>query len=395
MAGRQAEIQELQRVRGNPVIAFVTGDRNPISASIGDDAVRPLFDVLRGIGKVETLDVFLYSRGGGTEVPWRIASALRQYANEWNALVPYRANSAATLLALGADRIVLGPHGELGPIDPILSIQRAPGTPGQPGGLPQQDEISVEDVMAYFNFLKDQVGLTDQSTLAEGVGRLAERLDAVGLGSVYRIRSHIRDVAHRMLTSQKNPPSERAMETIIETLAERVYAHGHAIGINEASDIGLPVDVTAEDDEAAIWNLLCKYEQDLKLREPIDPIGCIQTNDRFVDNLVIAALEGESTLFEFQGTLDVRAVRQMPQTLNVALNLNPQLPPGLDPNQLPAAAQDMFQQLVNELLPIAQESVNEVLKAQAPVVGADIKFLGGRWTRILPPDFEPDGVSQD
>lgn len=69
MAGRQAEIQELQRVRGNPVIAFVTGDRNPITASIGDDAVRPLFDVLRGIGKVETLDVFLYSRGGGTEVP--------------------------------------------------------------------------------------------------------------------------------------------------------------------------------------------------------------------------------------------------------------------------------------------------------------------------------------
>ena len=394
MAGRQAEIQELQRVRGNPVIAFVTGDRHPITASIGDDAVRPLFDVLRGIGKVETLDVFLYSRGGGTEVPWRIASALRQYADKWNALVPYRANSAATLLALGADRIVLGPHGELGPIDPILKIQRAPGTPGQPGGLPQQDDISVEDVMAYFNFLKDQVGLTDQSTLAEGVGRLAERLDAVGLGSVYRIRSHIRDVAHRMLTSQQNPPSERAMETIVETLAERVYAHGHAIGINEARDIGLPVDAASEDEEAAIWSLLGKYEEDLKLREPIDPIECIQTNDKFVDDLVIAALEGESTCFEFQGTLDVRAIRQMPQTLNVALNLNPQLPAGLDPNQLPAEAQNMLQQLVNELLPIAHESVNEALTAQAPVIGADIKFLGSKWTRIPTPDLELSGAGR-
>ena len=242
--------------------------------------------------------------------------------------------------------------------------------------------------MAYFNFLKEQVGLTDQSTLAEGVGRLAERLDAVGLGSVYRIRSHIRDVAHRMLTSQQKPPGERAIETIVETLAERVYAHGHAIGINEARDIGLPVDAASEDEDAAIWSLLCKYEEDLKLREPIDPIESIQTNDRFVDNLVIAALEGESTRFEFRGTLDVQAVRQMPQTLNVALNLNPQLPPGLAPNQLPAAAQTMFQQLMNDLLPIAHESVNEALKSQAPIGGIDIKFLGGKWIQIVPPDLE-------
>jgi hypothetical protein len=30
------------------------------------------------------------------------------------------------------------------------------------------------------------------------------------------------------------------MGTIIETLAERVYAHGHAIGFQEAKDVGLP-----------------------------------------------------------------------------------------------------------------------------------------------------------
>lgn len=376
--GREKEIQELERVRGNPVIAYVTGDRGSISARIGEDVIRPLFDVLREIGRVETLDLFVYSQGGGTEVPWRIASALRQYAKNWNILVPFRANSAATLLALGADRIVLGPHGELGPIDPILSIERTPGAPGLPGSNPLQDSISVEDVMAYLGFVKEQVGLKDQSALAETVGRLADRLDAVELGSVYRTRSHIRDVAYRMLTSQQSPPKSRIIRAIVETLATRVYAHGHAIGINEARDIGLPVDAASRDEESAMWNLFCKYEEDLRLREPIDPIGIIQTQNRISDDLALAALESESTLFEFQGTLDVRAMRQMPPTLNVALNLNPQIPPNTSPNQIQA----MMQQLMNQLLPAAQQAVNDALESQSPIIGVDVKFLHAQWTQL-------------
>ena len=296
-------------------------------------------------------------------------------------MVPYRANSAATLLALGADKIVLGRHGELGPIDPTLTIQRQPGLPGQPGSAPFQDSISVEDVMSYFTFVKDQLGLTDQSALADSLGKLAERLDAVGLGSVYRTRSHIRDVAHRMLTSQQNPPNERTMEAIVETLATRVYAHGHAIGFREASDIGLPVEEATDDLDLAIWKLLRKYEDDLKLRKPIDPVASVDSEGRFEEEMAIAVVESSETLFELRGKLDVRANRQMPATLNVALNLNLQLPPDVEPANLPMELQQQLQQLQGNLLPIAQESVKEALRDQAPVINPDVKFLGGRWAR--------------
>ena len=70
-----------------------------------------IYEQLRRMGHVERLDVFLYSRGGAIDVPWRIATALRTAADEWNMLIPFRANSAATLLGLGADEIILGRQG--------------------------------------------------------------------------------------------------------------------------------------------------------------------------------------------------------------------------------------------------------------------------------------------
>lgn len=314
-------------------------------------------------------------------MPWRIASALRQAADTWSILIPFRANSAATLLALGADEILLGRHGELGPIDPILNIQRMVTNPGQPEGTPLQDTINVEDVMAFLRFVREQVGLTDQDALAASLGKLTERLDAVGLGSVFRTRSHIRDVAHRMLTSQKAPLSDRVMETIVETLAERVYAHGHAIGMGEAQDIGLPVAPAPDEVDALMWDLLGAYEDDLKLRVPLDPILAVAVTDHYTEAATIAVVESSEMVFEFSGQLEVKARRQMPPNLSVALNLNLQLPPGLQPAQLPAELQALLQQVQQAMLQEAQAAVQKAVAAQAPLVGLDVGLRGGRWTR--------------
>ncbi|WP_420634175.1 SDH family Clp fold serine proteinase [Candidatus Palauibacter sp.] len=70
-------------------------------------------------------------------------------------LIPFRANSAGTLIALGADRIVLTDEGELGPIDPKLDIRRMVQAPDSQGTF-VQDTISVEDVMAYVRFVGEQ-----------------------------------------------------------------------------------------------------------------------------------------------------------------------------------------------------------------------------------------------
>jgi hypothetical protein len=378
---RKELIQRLETLRGSRVIAYVTSDRQPATAQIGDDAVRQLFEHLRQVGHVDKLDFLIYSRGGAIDVPWRIVTSLRRSSDEWHALVPFRANSAATLIALGADTIVLGQQGELGPIDPILGIQRMVPQPGGGQGL-HQENIGVEDVMAYVRFITERAGLTDQEALSVGLSKLTDRMDAVALGNLYRTHQHIRDVARRLLQSRQEPATEQAMAAIIETLAERVYAHGHAIGLTDAKEIGLPVRAASDDEDDAMWSLLNEYESDLKLLDHIDPAVATANTDVFKEDGTIAVIESTWAALEFQGTIEIKAMRQIPQNLNLALNLSLQLPPGIDPSTLPGALQQAMQQAQQQLAQQAHQAVEDAMKKQAPLVGFDAGFRGGKWVKI-------------
>ncbi len=384
-ASRKAVIEQIEQQRSSRVLTYVTGDRAPTPAQIGDDAVRPIYNHLREIGKVPRLDLFVYSRGGAIDVPWRIISALRAAADEWNVLIPFRANSAATMIALGADNIILGRQGELGPIDPIMTIQRVvPGPPGQPP-MAFQDQINVEDIMAYVRFVRERAGLSDQEALTKGLGKLTDRLDAVTIGSAYRTHSHTRDVAQKILRSRKSPAPDQVINVIVETLAERVYAHGHAIGAQEATEIGLPVSPADATLDGLLWTLLREYEADLKLLEPIDPNQVVSASDEFGEDATIAVVESSWRVHSLAGQIHIRARRQMPQNVNVALNLNLQVPSpapgpaGQPPPQLQQALQALLQQLQPQILSQANQAVMDAMRKQAPVVALETKFIGARW----------------
>jgi len=44
------------------------------------------------------------------------------FTESFNVIVPNFANSAATMLAIGADKIIMGTNSELGPIDPQIAV---------------------------------------------------------------------------------------------------------------------------------------------------------------------------------------------------------------------------------------------------------------------------------
>lgn len=381
---RKKIIAEIEKARGSRVIAYVTGDRAPIPAQIGDDAVRPLYQHVREIGSDSKVDFFLYSKGGAIDVPWRIVSVLRRACKRWDVLVPFRANSAATLIALGADNIVMGAQAELGPIDPSMGVRRfVPGPGGQ--GTFVQDQISVEDVMAYVRFIQERGGLKEENAMAGALSKLSDRVDPVALGSVYRTHTHIRDVARRILLSRPKQAKKTTIEKIVNTLAERVYAHGHAIGVTEAQKIGLPVQPADPDLDQLLWQLLQSYEQDLKLLRPIDPATAVGSQDRYLEEATIALIEGVNAVDEFVGQIEIRAKRQMPPTLEVSLNLNIQLPPGIDLQGIPPNVQQLLQQLVQAaqqaVLQQAQQAVQQALQSQAPLLAAEAAFRDGRWER--------------
>ena len=84
------------------------------------DSINELTDQIQAIDgeEHEAIDLLIESIGGDALTSWRLISLLRTSFKKVNVLVPHSAFSAATLLALGADEIVMGRYGCLGPIDP-------------------------------------------------------------------------------------------------------------------------------------------------------------------------------------------------------------------------------------------------------------------------------------
>ena len=101
-------LKKIEKSRGSKAITYLTSDRQgPVNARVAMDIIPIISKQLRKIGKQDKIDLFLYSAGGDTMVPWRLVSMIREYCNKFSVLVPYKAHSAATMIALGADEIVM------------------------------------------------------------------------------------------------------------------------------------------------------------------------------------------------------------------------------------------------------------------------------------------------
>ena len=133
-------IEEIETARESKVICYLTSLKPNLAASMAEDAVRVFFDHLLLLQQrpIPKLDIFLCSNGGSGALPWRLISLFREFATKIGVLIPYRAYSAATMVALGADEIVMHPFAEMGPIDPTVSndfILQDRGHQRQRGGL--------------------------------------------------------------------------------------------------------------------------------------------------------------------------------------------------------------------------------------------------------------------
>lgn len=370
-------IAKIQEIRGSKVIAFVTGDRQPfavIGAAMAEDAVRPLYEHLLSVGKTQKIDLYLYSRGGDVSVPWRIVSMFREFCEEFSILVPYKAHSAATLISLGADKIIMGKKAELSPIDPTLRRMPIGGTSGPP------KEISVEDVNSYISFIKERANITDQAALAQMTSILANDLTPLILGGVNRQNSHIRLVARKIINSRKEKLEEARINAIIETLTERIFSHGHAIGRKEAQEIGLPVEEPDDNQEKVLWDLYLQYEELLKLAEPIDPMLVLgQKEEEHLGQVPLAIIESENKNHMYSMNVDLKRKRQIPTNPQINLNLSLNLPPDVRPETIPQQAQQLLQQMVNQIAQTLQQLIQQELNRQSPEIGIDFKVYGGKW----------------
>ena len=96
------------------------------SGSVCDNDVMALHEVLRALGSKQRLTLFVKSDGGSGMASLRMVHLLRRYARRLTVVAPLNCASAATMLALGADAIEMGPLSYLTAVDTSLEHDLSP-----------------------------------------------------------------------------------------------------------------------------------------------------------------------------------------------------------------------------------------------------------------------------
>jgi hypothetical protein len=256
---RTSLYSEIEAHRGHPLISYVTSKRDGAHAIMATDALPFLIEQLDLLPpNTRELDLLIVSYGGDPMVAWRIMSLIRQRVDKVYVLVPQSAYSAATMVALGADEIVMHPNSHLGPVDMQIMM---PGSTGR--------QFSTEEIAAFLDFVRDQLGITDQEHLRGLFELTCKEVGSLGVGFIARSARLAVDLGERLLGMHLKKVDAPKRRAIVEELSRVFQAHDYPVSRDEAIAINLQVNKKQDKKlEDSMWNLWLDIEADLKERSP-------------------------------------------------------------------------------------------------------------------------------
>jgi len=299
---KQALIKKIEESRSSRLISYITGDRQPFATRIADDVI-PIFN--RHLEKLDhstKVSLFLYTRGGDMVAPLRLVKLIRSYCSEFEVLIPYRCHSAGTMIAIGADKIVMGRLGELSPVDPTTMH---PYNPQDPLNPQQRLEVSVEDLNSYFLLAKEMAGVKEEQ-IDNVFKNLVEKIHPLSLGNAYRAFRMGKMIAEKLLEMPKGKKfSKEEIKKIVEEITSKICIHGYPITRDEAEKLGLLIEKTEGESEKDLWNLYAIYAEEMKLSIPFHPLEILENKEIAEVKYTGAYIESDniSDQFIFKGKL--------------------------------------------------------------------------------------------
>lgn len=249
---RQEVIKTIQEKRGGRKLLIYEANIWSRKGDINRQDMQPFGDLLDQIRPGDKVDLLIQSPGGDIDVAEQIVYMCRQLADDFQVIVPECAKSAATLIALASDKVIMGLPSELGPIDPQLII------PG-PGGAPFQ--ISVLSFLDGFDKIKEEVEETGK--ISPIYYPLLHGFNPGFLELCRNAQKRSREFAQKWLKQYMCKNDSGKAEMIVAGLCDpkKWLSHGAAVNADEALKLGINVEKLSHDDELwdMIWYLHCCY----------------------------------------------------------------------------------------------------------------------------------------
>jgi hypothetical protein len=238
---RKPIIQRLEKKLGGRVISYTASPFHPFPEIMIQDI--PLFeDLLRSIAGADTGYLIINSPGGDSNVAEKILLMCRQrFSKSFNVIVPDFAKSAATMVALGSDKILMGYLAELGPIDPQLRM------------APLGEVIPARSFIDGLEIIRRKV--TEDHDPVQMYYPMMSQIRPEILASCYGAIDGARKFAEKWLKGYmlKDDPAQAVHVAKWLSEGEMYKSHGKVIDFDEAKNV-LKLNVEKIDPNSDLWS---------------------------------------------------------------------------------------------------------------------------------------------
>jgi hypothetical protein len=273
---------------GMPLISYWTSS----GGSVCSDDVLALYEILKHIGAHKHIALMIKSGGGSGEASLRLIHLLRQYTTRVTALIPLECASAATMLALGADELRMGPLAHLTAVDTSLRHELSPVDVDN-----ELVSVSQDELLRVVRLWKEtRLKSAESPDEMNPYQALFPHVHPLVIGAVDRISSLSIKLCKEILSFHMK--DEERADTISRHLSEGYPSHDYPITLREAQRIGLKASAMDGDVNQVLLELNALYsEMGQKALTDYDQ-GSYHSHE------IVNILEGKSIQVYFQNDKD-------------------------------------------------------------------------------------------
>lgn len=239
-------IGELEAALGGTLLTYFNSPRGAICHT---DVVA-LFDLLERVKHVDTIYLFVKSDGGNGQASLRMVNLIRKHCERLVVLVPLDCASAATMIALGANEIQMGPMAYLTAVDTSLTHDLSP--------IDRDNErvsVSLDELRRVVRLWRSE-HVADEGNPYQ---HLYPHVHPLVIGAVDRASSLSVMLSRELLSYHLT--DKRKIKDIADALNTRYPSHSYPILQDEAERLGLNVTSMSSEVNALLLELAEAYSE--------------------------------------------------------------------------------------------------------------------------------------